>query len=145
MRFLATAFMFTMLLAGIVSPAVAVTNTSQFVNQQGQPQLDSEGYRDASKQIDDFGRRVFNTRNAPRSPIEIAASIIKTALGVLGFVTVVVIFYAGYQWITSAGSDEKIKAAKGRIVNAVIGLLIIMLAYGIASFVINSLSTATGQ
>lgn len=51
--------------------------------------------------------------------------VIVSVLGVL------MIIVAGIQWLTSAGSQEKIGAAKKRIMGAVIGILILALSYTI--------------
>lgn len=74
---------------------------------------------------------------------QVIANIINIFLGFLGVLAVVLILYAGYLWMTSRGDEEKIKTAKGIIVSAVIGLVIILSAYAIASFVLNKLYDAT--
>lgn len=73
----------------------------------------------------------------------IIANIIRVALGLLGITTVVLMVYAGYMWMTSAGEEEKVAAAKNTIKNAAIGLAIILSAYAIVSFVISKLLEAT--
>lgn len=77
-------------------------------------------------------------------PRVIASRIINVTLGLLGLVTVVIILYAGFQWMTSGGEAEKVETAKKRLRNAVIGLIIILSAYALTAFVINALSGATG-
>lgn len=74
---------------------------------------------------------------------QVIANIINIFLGFLGVLAVVLILYAGFLWMTSRGDEEKIKTAKGIIVSAVIGLVIILSAYAIASFVLNKLYEAT--
>lgn len=81
---------------------------------------------------------------APGGLIGTITSIINVALGLLGIIAVVIILYAGFQWMTAGGNEEKVTEAKGRIIQGVIGLAIIMSAYAIANFVITQLSTATG-
>ncbi len=73
------------------------------------------------------------------------ARIIRTAMSLLGIVAVLIILYGGFKWMTSGGSDEATGDAKKIITAGVIGLVIILTAYAIASFVINSLVTATSQ
>lgn len=74
----------------------------------------------------------------------VIARIIRTALGLLGIVALVLILYAGFVWMTAGGDEEKISQAKKILLNAVIGLVIILSSYAIASFVINRLVGATG-
>lgn len=66
--------------------------------------------------------------------------IVKTVLGLMGLVAVVLIIVGGFQWMTSGGSEEKIKKAKQMMGAALIGLVIVVLAYAIASFVIEQLT-----
>ncbi|MFC1598851.1 Ig-like domain-containing protein [Patescibacteria group bacterium] len=72
------------------------------------------------------------------------ARIIRTALGLLGIIAVSIVVYAGFAYMTSAGNPEKVERAKKILINAFIGLLIILSAFSIASFVITWLLRATG-
>lgn len=75
----------------------------------------------------------------------IIAQIIRIALGFLGIIAVGLIIYAGWLWLTSAGNEEKIERAKKILQNAVIGLIIILSAFAIASFILSRLiGAATG-
>ena len=71
------------------------------------------------------------------------ARIIRMAMSLLGIIAVLIILYGGFKWMTAAGSDEAVGDAKKIITAGIIGLVIILTAYAIASFVINSLVTAT--
>src|SRR3989338_938103 len=71
------------------------------------------------------------------------ASIINVALGLLGIVAVVIILAGGFTWMTAAGNEEKVDKAKKMIFAGIIGLAIILSAYAISRFVIESLVTAT--
>lgn len=71
------------------------------------------------------------------------ATIIKTAMGLLGIVAVVIILIGGFEWMTAGGNEKATDEAKKRIMYGVIGLAIILAAYAIASFVVNSLVNAT--
>ena len=72
------------------------------------------------------------------------ASIIKVAMGLLGIVAVAIILIGGFTWMTAGGNEEKVGEAKKWIFAGIIGLAIILSAYALATFVINSLVTATG-
>ncbi len=71
------------------------------------------------------------------------ASIIKTAMGLLGIVAVVIVLIGGFKWMTAGGNDEQTGEAKKWIFSGVIGLAIILSAYALATYVINSLVSAT--
>ena len=76
-------------------------------------------------------------------PRAIAASVIKVLLGFLGIIAVMIILYAGFLWMTAAGNDDKISTAKSMMSAGIIGLIIVLAAFGIATFVMNALVTAT--
>ncbi len=79
------------------------------------------------------------TNNDPRL---IATGIINVVLGVLGTIATVLIFYAGFLWMTAAGNEDNVTKAKTIMSAAVIGLVIILAAYSISSFVIKSATKA---
>ena len=70
------------------------------------------------------------------------ASIIRVVLGVLGIVTVILIIYAGFMYMSAKGDPAKVDKAKKIITQTVIGLIIIMSSYSIASFIIGKLLEA---
>ena len=69
----------------------------------------------------------------------VVATVIKTFLGLLGVIFVVLIVIAGFKWMTAEGDEEKIKKATATISNAAIGLIIVIAAYAITYFVFKSL------
>lgn len=77
--------------------------------------------------------------------IQTIAQIINVALGLLGIVAVVIILIGGFRWMTAAGREDQIDSAKKTIFAGIIGLAIILSAWAIATFVITSLSSATGS
>ncbi|MBU1612949.1 hypothetical protein KKC87_00765 [Patescibacteria group bacterium] len=74
----------------------------------------------------------------------IVANVIRAALGLVGIVMVVLIIYAGFLWMTAGGNEEQITRAKKMIINAVIGLAIILSAYSIVLFAMRLLGIGTG-
>lgn len=79
------------------------------------------------------------------SPIATAGKIIQVLLGLLGIIAVVIIIYGGFLWTTSGGSEEKINQAKKLLRNAVIGLIIILSAWGITFFILSKLVGTGGS
>lgn len=73
------------------------------------------------------------------------AGIIKTVLGFVGVIVVVIIVYAGFLWMTAGGNSEQVKKAKEWMINAIIGLAITLSAYAITDFVINRMIEASSQ
>ncbi|MDD5291300.1 MAG: IPT/TIG domain-containing protein [Patescibacteria group bacterium] len=76
-------------------------------------------------------------------PRVMAANVIRIALGFLGIIAVGLIIYAGWLYMTAAGEEEKIEKAKKILTGAIIGLVIVLSAFAIASFILNKLLTAT--
>ena len=76
-------------------------------------------------------------------PREIAAKVINVILGFLGIIAVVLILIGGFMWMTAAGNDDNVATAKKIMTAGIIGLVIVLAAFGIAKFVVNALITAT--
>lgn len=74
----------------------------------------------------------------------IIARIVKAFMTLLGTVAVLLIIYAGFLWMTAGGNEEQVTKAKKLILNATIGLIIILSAYAISAFVIDSMYRASG-
>lgn len=73
----------------------------------------------------------------------VIARIIRAVLGFLGIVAVLIILYGGFQYMTAGGNEEKVSDAKKILINGVIGLVIVLSAFSIASFVVSKLVGAT--
>jgi len=67
------------------------------------------------------------------------ARVIRIVLELLGIIALVIIIYAGFKWMTAGGDEEKVTEAKKQLVNGIIGLVIILVAFAIATFVLNRL------
>lgn len=66
--------------------------------------------------------------------------IINAALSVLGVVLLVIVIYAGFLWMTAGGNKEQVQKAQKWILNAVIGLVILVSSFAISDFVIELLA-----
>jgi hypothetical protein len=74
----------------------------------------------------------------------IIGRIIAVALTFLGVVFLILMIYAGGIWMTAGGDGKKVEKAKQILINAVVGLVITLAAYGISTFLLNLLGDATG-
>ena len=88
--------------------------------------------------------KVEGTGLAVVDPRIVVANVIRIILGFLGVIALGLIIYAGWLWMTAAGEEQKIEQAKKILTNAVIGLVIILSAFAIASFILSRLLEATG-
>lgn len=97
------------------------------------------------------GTEIFNELNkaggstglSEKDPREIVASVIKGILALLGIVFLILMISAGFLWMTSGGESKKVEQAQGIIKTAIIGLVIVLLAYAITTFVGRFLLSAT--
>jgi hypothetical protein len=64
---------------------------------------------------------------------------------VIGAISVIMIIYAGFRYITSGGSSEHANSARNILMYAVIGLIIAVIAQLIVHLVINAASGIKGQ
>lgn len=93
----------------------------------------------------DLGLQPLNATGLGHADIRIIiGNIIRVALGLLGILAVGLMLYAGFEWMTSGGNEEQIGTAKKILINATIGLAIILSSYSIVAFVMTKLVEATG-
>lgn len=74
----------------------------------------------------------------------VIAFVIQAALSLLGIIFLVIIVFAGYRWMTAAGNEEAIKKSQEAIKRAIIGLIIVLMAYAITYFVFKQLPFTGG-
>lgn len=65
------------------------------------------------------------------SPQALIGKIINAVLGVVGSLALLMFVYGGLTWMTSSGSQEKVKKGRDIIVWSAIGLAIIFASYGL--------------
>lgn len=70
-------------------------------------------------------------------------NILQWVLGLLGLIAVAMIIYGVFGAITAGGNEDKAAFAKKTIIAAVIGLVVILLAWAIVVFVVNTTANVT--
>ena len=86
---------------------------------------------------DTLGLRRYDTAGA------IATPIFNAVLGLVGVISLAIMIYGGYRWMTSAGNEETVSEAKRILTAGAIGLTIIIIAYSVVYFIVNSLVDQT--
>ena len=71
---------------------------------------------------------------------QLIAKIIDYLLYFAGIIAVVFVIIGGYKYMTSAGSDDQAKSGRKTLQNALIGLVIVILAYVLVNVVVNFLT-----
>ena len=80
-----------------------------------------------------------------KDPRTMITQIINVLLTLLGIVAVAIVLLGGFKWMTAGGNEDKVGEAKKILGAGVIGLVIILAAWGIAHFALNTLMEATGN
>lgn len=101
------------------------------------------GLTNAKNNLGDIGKGADVSATGKDFPL-LLGKIINVLLGVMGIILVVYIVIAGITYMTAAGDNDKVKKAKAMIQTSVIGIIIIVSAYSIATFVIDQIATAAG-
>jgi hypothetical protein len=70
---------------------------------------------------------------------EIIGTLIGIAIGLIGVIFLLLMIYAGYNWMTAQGEEEKVTRAKDTIIRSLIGLIIVIGAYAVWQFVFSRL------
>jgi len=86
------------------------------------------------------GTLAYPGTNNP-SLMTMIANLVNGLLTFLGVVFVGLIIYGGFMYLTSGGSEEKIKKGKNILKAAVIGLIIIMTGYTVTYFIAATLES----
>lgn len=73
----------------------------------------------------------------------IIANIIRILLIAAGVVSFFYIIIGGYQYMTAGGNAEQTQAAKTTILNAIIGLIIVIASYALIVWFMNHFLVAT--
>lgn len=76
---------------------------------------------------------------------QIIIRIIEILLAIAGLVAVIFLIVGGFRYITAGGNEEASESAKKTITNAIIGIVIIILAFVIVRVISNALLGGTTQ
>lgn len=72
--------------------------------------------------------------------LDLLSSIINWILGLVGTVAVLMLIWGGFNYLTSAGNSDQTKKAKQTITYAVVGIIIIALAYTLVNFITGTIA-----
>lgn len=96
----------------------------------------------ASAQVSE-GINTATTSEMKGKSIDGDKGLIKTVVNVLlwavGILSVIMIIFSGFRYITSAGDASKTKSAQSTLTYSVVGLIVAIMAYAIVNMVTNRL------
>jgi uncharacterized membrane protein YidH (DUF202 family) len=70
-------------------------------------------------------------------PSVIIGLIIKSFLGIVGGVALVMTIWGGFQWLTSAGNPERVKKGTQTMIWSIIGLILVLGSYLLVQNILN--------
>ncbi len=73
------------------------------------------------------------------------ATLTSIALSLIGIIFFILMFYGGYKWMLARGDQKEVEVAKDTIFRALIGLIVVILAYALSQFVIERLVGAAAS
>jgi len=71
--------------------------------------------------------------------------IVGAVLAFIGVLFLSLMIYGGFTWMTARGNDQDVEKAKDLIQAAVVGLVIVLAAYAITSYIGTALSSVPSQ
>jgi len=80
----------------------------------------------------------------PRDVRLVTANIIKVFLTFVGIILIIMIIAAGVRWMTAAGNAERVAQARKQLINAIIGVIIILASYAITDFLADCVFDVSG-
>ncbi|MDD5110727.1 MAG: hypothetical protein PHI63_05980 [Patescibacteria group bacterium] len=86
--------------------------------------------------------KVIGFGDSPKSFIQILGAYTQGVIAFLGLVFLVLVIWGGFKWMTAAGNETQVEAAKKIVRNATIGLAIILLARIITSLFLEIIKPA---
>lgn len=81
----------------------------------------------------------YNTDSQTASVPRIVGLIINALLSLTGVIFIILTVYAGFNWMTSEGNEEKVKKSISTIKASVIGLIVTLSAWTIWNFIFDRL------
>ncbi|PIR76538.1 MAG: hypothetical protein COU32_01590 [Candidatus Magasanikbacteria bacterium CG10_big_fil_rev_8_21_14_0_10_42_10] len=98
---------------------------------------------DILKQVGSAGDKAGYATSSTSTPAVFFASLITVLLSFVGVLFLVLLVYAGYVRLTSHGDEDRVKKSTKTLVAALLGLTIVLLAYGITRFIVPRVYNAT--
>ncbi|MCX6781764.1 MAG: pilin [Candidatus Magasanikbacteria bacterium] len=131
MRYLKQIFVFFLLFScfAVIVPAALATSTPQeTVDLENPIQL-----------TDSKGKAL---KDADITPAVIIGTVIRSFLGLVGGLSLVMMVWGGFQWLTSAGNEEKVKRGTQTMMWSIIGLIVVLASYLLVNTVFRFLQGA---
>jgi len=87
-----------------------------------------------------FGDGNGNSHGLETNVSTAIGKVVGAGLAFIGTLFLILIIYGGFTWMFARGNEQEVKKAKDLITQAVIGLVIVLAAYAITSYIGSSLT-----
>ncbi len=114
--------------------AAAVTALAGFMLMMSTAAVSAQGFISPT----DNPQAVSSATGGQGSFRQLALTIVNFFLTFLGLIAVVMIIYGGFLYVSAAGKEDKIEAAKKIIMYSIIGIIIILLSFAIVNTILNA-------
>ena len=90
---------------------------------------------------------VFGTTglNSSQSLSDLIVNVIRIMLLFAGAIAVFFVIVGGYQYIASGGNEETAEKGRKTLINAIIGIIVVVLAYAIINVIVNLVGSNSGS
>ena len=113
------------------------TSVAVFAQNPGTAHIDTQTAAFLGSRGVGVGTQVFDVRAG-------AANIIQGTLGIIGTLFVAYAFYGGIMILTAAGDEDKVDIGKSTLRTATIGIIVVLSAFGITTFISTIVLNSTG-
>jgi hypothetical protein len=98
-----------------------------------------------SQQSDIIGINIVDNevKLSNEDPRTITVKMINVVLSFLGLIALVVVLFGGFKWMTSGGNQEQVASAKKILIAGLIGLVIILVSWGITAYIVTQVADIT--
>jgi TRAP-type C4-dicarboxylate transport system permease small subunit len=108
------------------------------------PAQADQGLVDHQVGLNAIGTTAYNSK----VPTDVRITVMRILTVVLNFLGIIffgLTIFAGFKYMTAAGNEDKAKESLDMIRNAIIGLLIVLMAWAITRYVVTIMSQAAGN
>jgi len=82
--------------------------------------------------------------NSSQSLSDLIVRVVDILLTFAGVVAIVFVIIGGYQYVVSGGNEETAEKGKKTLINAIIGIVVVVLAYTIINVLVNLVGSNSG-
>lgn len=124
----------------LVSLLLAIGLAAPLLSQLNVPAAHAQDYG-----LNQTYRAATNTNPpADTSIAKAMGSALNWMFGILGFIFLMLIVWAGIGWMTAGGNEEKVKKSKVMIEAAIGGLVVVFISFALADAIATVLAGVTG-